>query len=148
LQGVTAPEKASLDLTSAKIKTLRNERASWQGPKNLALDGFIFDEFVSNKDLLSSETQINWIQLERSDFFISQPYEQLASVFPNMGLQDDAVKVMIAKNEAHGRNPSDFKEKIWYNFFGPFIGFAYPAMECVIRQSVHDSDGLYPFSRR
>ena len=33
--------------------------------------------------------------------------------------------MMIAKNEEHGQHPHGFEEVIWYNLFGPFIGFGF-----------------------
>jgi hypothetical protein len=133
LSGVTAPEKISLDLRFAKAKTLLNQESSWPAQDNLLLHGFIFDDFASKVqgskvETWDTRTQIKWIQLQKREEFISQPYEQLATVLRNMGLQEEATEVMIAKNEEHGRHVRTFeafKEFIWYNFFGPFIGFGY-----------------------
>jgi len=42
-----------------------------------------------------------------------------------MGLQDEAITVMIAKNYDHGLHPLRFKEAVWHGVVGPFIGFGY-----------------------
>jgi hypothetical protein len=133
LEGVAAPKKAVLDLRFAKAKTLLNQESSWPEQDNLLLHGFIFEDFASKvpgskAETWDTKTQIKWIQLQKRGGFISQPYEQLAIVLRNMGLQEEAVEVMIAKNEEHGRHVrmfKAFKEFIWYDFFGPFIGFGY-----------------------
>jgi hypothetical protein len=133
LSGVTAPEKSSLDLRFAKAKTLLNQESSWPAQDNLLLHGFIFDDFASKVqdsevETWDTRTQIKWIQLQKREEFISQPYEQLAIVLRNMGLQEEATEVMIAKNEEHGRHVRTFEAFrgfIWYNIFGPFIGFGY-----------------------
>jgi hypothetical protein len=49
----------------------------------------------------------------------------MASVFRNMGLQDQAIKLMIQKNYDHGVHPLRFKEFLWYGVFGRLIGFGY-----------------------
>jgi hypothetical protein len=133
LEDVAAPEKAILDLRFAKAKTLLNQESSWPEQDNLLLHGFIFDDFASKVpgskvETWDTTTQINWIHLQKREEFISQPYEQLAAVLRNMGLQEEAVEVMIAKNKDRGRHVSMFDasvEFIWYNTFGPFIGFGY-----------------------
>jgi hypothetical protein len=52
-------------------------------------------------------------------------YEQLANVLRNTGLPDEAVKVMIAKNNDNGRQIHGLSQFLWYKLFGPFIGFGY-----------------------
>jgi hypothetical protein len=65
---VTAPN-VTLDLRSAKAKTLLNEKKSW--PKKLLLNGFFFEELddeLNEKsdgrtDASSADTQIEWIRI-------------------------------------------------------------------------------------
>jgi len=117
-------ENARLDLRSAKVKTLLNDQKGWPRRDGLFLHGFTFDQLDAEAEL-TARSQINWIRRQPRGHFISQPYEQTAAVLRDMGLQEEATKVMIAKNEEHGRHSHGFKEVIWYNLFGPFIGFGY-----------------------
>ena len=101
-----------------------NDRTGWPGQACLFLHGFTYDQLDAEAKL-NARTQIDWIQRQSRRDFLSQPYEQAAAVFRNMGLQEDAIKVMIAKNEDHGRYAHGFAEVIWYKVFGPFIGYGY-----------------------
>jgi hypothetical protein len=117
-------KSASFDLRSAKVKTLLNDRTGWPRQDRLLLHGFTYDLLHAEAGL-NARTQIDWIQRQARDQFFSQPYEQAAAVLRNMGLQEEAIKVMIAKNEDHGRYPHGFEEVIWYKVFGPFMGYGY-----------------------
>jgi len=86
----------------------------------------------------------------REYLFLPQRYEQLSSVLRKMGYPEDAVKVMVRKNEEAGdialievwkATSKDFTKKrylkvvadlltglwniSWYRFFGKFIGYGY-----------------------
>jgi hypothetical protein len=69
--------------------------------------------------------QLNWLKLQPPDHFLSQPFEQLAAVFRKMGLEDDARKVMIAKNKDHAAHLNWRPAWLWYGFFGKLIGYGY-----------------------
>jgi hypothetical protein len=118
------PELTTLDLRSAKVKTLAVQRKSWPTPGHLRISGLVFDELAEPATPLAN-AQLTWIRLQPSGRFTTQPYDQLAAVFRSMGLQDEATKVMIAKNKEHGRHTHGFQEFLWYNLFGPFIDFGY-----------------------
>jgi cytoskeletal protein CcmA (bactofilin family) len=45
LQGFTLSAKATLDLRSAKVGTIRDDRARWKRTANLLLDGFSYERF-------------------------------------------------------------------------------------------------------
>jgi hypothetical protein len=49
----------------------------------------------------------------------------MAEVLRRMGLQEQAVRVLIAKNREHGRHPTGFNEVLWYVILGPSIAFGY-----------------------
>jgi hypothetical protein len=101
LANVASLETPILNLSFAKVKALENHANSWPRQDSLLLHGFVFDE-LSTEAARDAETQINWIHLQSRDLFLSQPYEQMAAVFRGMGLQEEAVKVMIEKNKAAG----------------------------------------------
>jgi hypothetical protein len=121
-------EKASLDLRSAKVKTLLNDKKGWPRQDGLFLHGFTFDQLDAEAEL-TARSQIDWIHLQPRKHFISQPYEQTAAVLRNMGLQEEATKVMIAKNEDLTQHipmrVNRIGDILWYGLFGPIIGFGY-----------------------
>jgi hypothetical protein len=123
LKHVTWQATGALNLSFSKVKALLNGADGWPPKNSLLLDGFIFEEF---KDVpKKAATQTTWLHLQSRKAFISQPYEQTATVFRNMGLQEEAVKVIIAKNADHGRYVRAPDEFIWYNILGPTIGYGY-----------------------
>ena len=123
-EDLESPELTTWDLRYAKVKTLAPQRKSWPISGRLRISGLVFDELAEPAAPLAN-AQLRWIQLQPSGRFTTQPYDQLAAVFRGMGLQDEATKVMIAKNKEHGRHTHGFKEFLWYKLFGPFINFGY-----------------------
>jgi len=64
--------------------------------------------------------------LQRQPGFQSQPYEQLAAVLRKGGQDEDAKKILIAKNkEKAGLTTLTRSEKFWYRVLGPMIGYGY-----------------------
>jgi hypothetical protein len=134
-------ENATLDLSAATVKTLLNLN-NW--PKHLLLDGMTFDKLGTDAEL-TAEAQLRWIRLQPSKRFLSQPYEQMAKVFRNMGRQEEAVDVLIEENGKSGCDaihkdlrhikkngwgavPHFLKliwDIFWYGFFGWSIAYGY-----------------------
>ncbi len=123
-ENLRQPELTSWDLGHAKVNTLAVQQKSWPAHGNLGISGLVFNELAEPAVPLA-HTQLSWLKLQRSGRFATQPYDQLAAVFRSMGLQDEAIKVMIAKNLEHGHHTHGFKEFVWYKAFGPFIAFGY-----------------------
>src|SRR5215469_2220230 len=132
---VQSPERVKLDLRQAKVETLLNSEGSWPTGGELYVDGFVYDQIDGrtrpNDDQIedrvgpNAEMQLRWLQLQPQNRFLSQPFEQLASVLRKMGLEEDARKVMIAKNEEHARYVQGQPEWLWYGLFGHLIGYGY-----------------------
>jgi hypothetical protein len=117
-------KEGTLDLRDAKAGTLLNGQQSSPKEDHLSLHGFVFN-LIDNRAPLSADSQLQWLRLHSGRQVEAQPYEQMAAVLRSMGLQEDAVKVMIAKNEELGQHPRGIEEYLWFRFFGPFIGFGY-----------------------
>jgi hypothetical protein len=143
LWGVRSPEKAILDLGFAKVGRLLNDQNSWPSKGNLFLGGFVYDQ-IDDRASPNAEVQLRWLHLQPlRSVFLSQPYEQLAAVFREGGLEEDARQIMIEKNKEHGRHLHlpiwDWRRPLawfdwvsavfkwsWYRFFGnPLVGFGY-----------------------
>lgn len=117
-------EDGKLDLRDARAGTLLNEKQSSPREDHLSLHGFVFN-LIDSRAPLTADTQLQWLRLHSANQVEAQPYEQMAAVLRSMGLQDDAVKVMIAKNQELGHHPRGIEDYLWYRLFGPFIGFGY-----------------------
>jgi hypothetical protein len=133
--GVESPEKVKLDLRQARVGTLLNSQDSWPTQGKLYVDGFVYDQIdgrdrpnddqIEDRARPTAEVQLRWLQLQAQDRFLSQPFEQLAGVLRKMGLEEDAPRVMIAKNEEHARYVQWRLEWLWYGLFGHLIGYGY-----------------------
>jgi hypothetical protein len=77
----------------------------------------------------TAEFQLGWLQCQPQQRFLSQSFDQLAGVLRKMGYEEDAKKVMIAKNDSEAKHvPLRFNrigDWIWFKIIGPFIGYGY-----------------------
>ena len=129
---VDSPEKAKLDLRSARIHTLYDEKDSWPEPGKLLLHGLVYDE-IHEKAPRDSKSCIAWIRLQYNEQaekdkkqFRPQPYEQLAAVLHKSGRDADAKKILFAKNKDKARlTKLTWSEWLWYRLFGPIISYGY-----------------------
>jgi len=127
---VKSPGESILDLRSAKIGTLEDDKASWPKVNNLYLDGFNYDEL---RNLADTDSRLDWLRRQPTNQFLPQTYEQLAGLFRKMGKEDEAVAVIIAKNEDFAKHlPWYSPSRLWYNFFGEIIGFGYKTWQAII----------------
>ena len=119
------PSQTSLDLRYAQIGVLLDEPASWPGAGKLFLDGFIYER-IEGLQTGDAKNRIKWVQRSEPGRFTPQPYEQLAKVFKDTGLDHEARDVLIAKNKQYRRLITlSTMQKVWYHLLGPLIGFGY-----------------------
>lgn len=124
LRNIKYYESASFDLRFMKASTLLNEQKSWPREGRLFLDGLVYEE-LDDQASPPAKIQVKWLQRQSQSEFIAQPYEQLAAVLRRMGREEEAVNVLIAKNDDHGRHPEGPLEWLWYSLFGKLIGYGY-----------------------
>lgn len=67
----------------------------------LHIDGFVYDQ-IDELSSVNSGNPLRWIGLQTNENFSPQQFDQLASVLRKMGFQEDAVQVMITKNQKAG----------------------------------------------
>jgi len=131
---VNLPEKATLDLRFTKVGTIYDDPKSWPLQGNLAIDGFDYDR-IERESYPNARTQLGWLHRQTPDRFFPQPYERLATVLKNMGFEEDQKQVMIAKNRDQARHVSAtrdlMKDWLWFNIFGPIIGYGYRPMRAL-----------------
>jgi hypothetical protein len=123
-RGIKSPEQSILDLRFGKVGTLRIDQNSLPMAGKLRVDGLVYDQ-IDDKAPPSAKAQLGWLGRQPQDRFLSQPYEQLAAVLGEMGLEEEARKVMIAKNKNQAAHLHWRPAWLWYGLFGKLVGYGY-----------------------
>jgi hypothetical protein len=130
-QDIENSGRMTLDLRYAKVGTLRDSPSSWPNLDHLLLDGFIYDR-IAKPGPLDAKSRLDWLNRQAEAPFLPQPYEQLASVLRNMGNDDDAKMVLIAKNERLAQACPLFSAAgLWYHVLGPIVAYGYKPMRAL-----------------
>jgi hypothetical protein len=122
---MTEPEKAILDLESARIGTLWDEEKSWPAKGNLFLNNLVIQE-IDEDAPTSAKARIKWLQLQSDKPFRPQPYKMIAEVLKKAGHEKESTEILVQK----ARDRIKFAElshlqKLWGRFLGYTIGFGY-----------------------
>jgi len=88
-----------LSLENAHLANLDDDKNSWPKSGNLDIDGLVYGPLTSRVPA-DSKSRLRWLNLRNPENLNVQPYEQLISVFRQMGLRDDARHVAIARQKA------------------------------------------------
>lgn len=95
----------TLDLTGALIGTIHDEPACWPKTGDLLLNRCRYDAFIDGP--VDARSRLDWLARQYPERwgkdFWPQPYEQLASVFQEMGHDEDARAVLIVKERLQRR---------------------------------------------
>lgn len=94
-----------LDLTGATIGTIHDTIAAWPTAGDLLLNRCLYQAIVEGP--VDAKTRIGWLALQDperwGEDFWPQPYEQLAKVFRDLGHDEDARSVLVAKERLQRR---------------------------------------------
>jgi hypothetical protein len=105
-----------VDLTGAKVGALLDEAESW--PQGLDLDGLTYGHLTD----MSARRRLDW--LNRSIPYSPQPYEQLATHYRRLGHDDEARRVLLAKQRQRRR-----QRHWWARWWGwlqdALVGYGY-----------------------
>jgi sRNA-binding regulator protein Hfq len=149
---VNSPEEITLDLRFARIGTLYDDAKSWPNQKKLFLHGLVYNEIDDNAPR-DAKRRIGWLQLQY-DYkaekdkkqFQPQPYEQLAEVLRKGGQDDDAKKILIAKNKDRARlTKLTWSEICWYRGLGLTIDYGYRPLKALWGMAVFIALGCILF---
>ncbi|HEX6522593.1 MAG TPA: hypothetical protein VF070_21680 [Streptosporangiaceae bacterium] len=106
----------TVDLTSAEIGALVDEAESW--PQTLNLGGLKYDNLTD----LPARKRLDW--LNRSVCYSPQPFEQLAAYYRRLGHDDQARRVLLAKQRQRQR-----QRPRWARWWGwlqdALVGYGY-----------------------
>jgi hypothetical protein len=81
-----------VDLTGAKVGSFVDDQATW--PAKLGLRGFVYE--VLENDRVGVRARLGWLQRHQGGY-TPQPYEQLAAAYRRDGRDEDARRVLVAK---------------------------------------------------
>jgi hypothetical protein len=98
LKIINVDNNIDLDLQFVKVQTLEyHDRCLPESETlKLQLNGLVY-EALGNDTLIDSKQQLKWLKLQSKDNFSSQSYEQLAKVVQAAGKNNDAISILIAK---------------------------------------------------
>jgi len=95
----------TLALTGASIGTIHDEAACWPKPGDLLLNRCRYGAFIDGP--VDAESRLDWLARQAprrwGEDFWPQPYEQLASVFREMGHGEDSSSVLVIKERLQRR---------------------------------------------
>lgn len=123
------PPSGTVDLRAAQVSYLHDNEHSW--PDVVELDGFVYgsikvDEAGERREAVgrrgSVAHRVGWIR--RSPGYTPQPYEQLASWYRKAGHDDDARRVLLAK-QRHRRSTLHPVIRAWGHLLDVTVGYGY-----------------------
>ncbi|MCQ4206606.1 oxidoreductase [Streptomyces longispororuber] len=125
----------TVDLRGAQVSRLRDNEHSW--PETVELDGFVYGSVETLEAVEATEAgerrevrrrrqsvayRVGWIR--RSPGYSPQPYEQLASWYRTTGHDDDARRVLLAK-QRHRRRTLRPAAQVWGHVLDMTVGYGY-----------------------
>ena len=100
-----AEVKGLLDMQGASIDTVHDDLACWPGKGDVRLNRCRYGAFIDGP--VDAESRLDWLARQTperwGEDFWPQPFEQLATVFREMGHDEDARAVLIAKERLQRR---------------------------------------------
>ncbi|WP_405987937.1 oxidoreductase [Streptomyces sp. NBC_00986] len=123
------PPSGTVDLRAAQVSYLHDNEHSW--PDVVELDGFVYGSIKkvqsgerreATEGRESAASRVAWIR--RSPGYSPQPYEQLANWYRTIGHDDDARRVLLAK-QRHRRRSLSLSARIWGHLLDVTVGYGY-----------------------
>ena len=98
LDGVTVT--GTVSLMSARVRVLHDDPSSWPG--QMLLDGFAYDDLrpYTAAGRHGQSGRLSWLANAEADYR-AQPYEQLAAYYRRLGHDEEARRVLVAKQRRH-----------------------------------------------
>ncbi|MFF4895076.1 oxidoreductase [Streptomyces sp. NPDC001068] len=126
---LAAPPAGTVDLQGAQVSYLHDGEHSWPGV--VELDGFVYGSIKTAETGAGREARgrrntvahrVAWIR--RSPGYNPQPYEQLASWYRKSGHDDEARRVLLAK-QRHRRHTLPPAARAWGHLLDATVGYGY-----------------------
>jgi len=119
------PTKVTMDLRSATIGTLWDNKPTWPQSGRIFLHGLVYNE-IYDLALLDIQDRIEWLRRQPTQPFRPQPYEQLAAVLRKAGHEEDARRILIAKEKDRARlTRMPVLKRCGHALLGLVVGYGY-----------------------
>ncbi|MFE5138437.1 oxidoreductase [Streptomyces fagopyri] len=118
----TRPPSGPMDLQNARAAAIHDRPDIW--PDTVRLQGFTYGSLheSSGFQTTSVERRVAWIR--RHPGYAAQPYEQLAVWYRQIGHDDDARRVLLAK-QRHRRKSLGLPARLWGHLLDATVGYGY-----------------------
>ncbi|MFI1761351.1 oxidoreductase [Streptomyces sp. NPDC020800] len=116
------PPSGPVDLRGAHALTVRDRTDAWPGIVHL--QGFTYGSLTEDDGARpnSAGERVAWIR--RNPGYASQPYEQLATWYRQIGRDDDARRVLLAR-QRHRRRTLSRPARAWGHLLDASVGYGY-----------------------
>jgi hypothetical protein len=119
----------TLDLEDAHAGAIWDDEASWPASGNLMINNFVYGDIAGGPS--DGPSRLRWLALQPPEYH-SQPFRQLATVLNQMGRDDGAVQVRIAKEIAQRRFGHESQpQRMWSLMLQYTIGFGYQPLRAL-----------------
>ncbi|MFD3517005.1 hypothetical protein [Streptomyces sp. NPDC058657] len=113
----TGPRPAVCDLRAATIGRINDSPHAW--PPRIELDGLTYQDL---RPLLPAAQRLAW--LNRSSEYSPHAYERLAAYYQQLGHDDDAQTVQLARHRRR-RSSAQLPTRLWGYFEDLTVGYGY-----------------------
>ncbi len=123
---LAAPPEGRVNFGHARVGQLVDDEGSWPASGNLILDGFVYGAIGGAAPRTALE-RLRWLQLQPEEPVVRrQPYEQLVRVLRQMGREEDAREIAIAKQKVIRKSDeAGWLRSLWMGFLGITIGYGH-----------------------
>ncbi len=111
----------TVDLTSAQVRAFHDDPGHW--PDLLLLDGLTYDDLRPYEPVNGRGGRLAWLSRDEPGYR-AQPYEQLATYYRRLGHDDEARRVLIAKQRRR-RAGLRIPSKIFGYTLDVIVGYGY-----------------------
>jgi hypothetical protein len=133
-----------VDLSRARLGALRDSRVTW--PPRLRLDGMTYDQLLSLGPAIGARARCSWLDRD-ADAYRPQPYEELAGYYRRLGHDEDARRVLVAKQRRRRRTLNPPARVAGYLLDG-LVGYGYRAWLAAVWLGVLLTAGTAVFTAR
>ncbi|MFD5025249.1 oxidoreductase [Streptomyces sp. NPDC058373] len=120
--GLAAKPAGAVDLQDATVTALHDRGRNW--PDEVRLDGFVYGSLRSEGAPRREDVAHRLAWLRRNPGYAPQPYEQLAACYRQAGHDDDARRVLLAK-QRHRRTTLNAPGRVWGRLLDAAVGYGY-----------------------